>query len=213
MLSGRDVRLFQILSGTASQFWHFNYLIWNASLKNTCIGQVDGKKTICFLFEMFGNLLRVCVVFGRGTYTSQLPFLRFESMLFRLKDQTKVLIGFLWSIVAVTEGLSASVYFSHVNMLLGFLVCYFAASSSCVTVLEGRNLSLEEVWSSVHPNFRLPLRNSPLNTITQQVKPGKMQLSAAVSLSSSMKLHWYLISVCVSGASPAGSAFLYAPPL
>ncbi|XP_039998866.1 ubiquitin-like-conjugating enzyme ATG10 [Xiphias gladius] len=45
-------------------------------------------------------------------------------------------------------------------------VLYFRAFT-----LEGRNLSLEEVWSSVHPNFRLPLRNSPLNTITQQEHP------------------------------------------
>ncbi|XP_023117430.1 ubiquitin-like-conjugating enzyme ATG10 [Amphiprion ocellaris] len=45
-------------------------------------------------------------------------------------------------------------------------VLYFRAFT-----LEGRSLSLEEVWSSVHPNFRLRLQNSPLNTITQQEHP------------------------------------------
>lgn len=44
-----------------------------------------------------------------------------------------------------------------------------SSSSSCVSLSEGRSLSLEEVWSSVHPNFRLQLQHSPLNTITQQV--------------------------------------------
>ncbi|KAK5859371.1 hypothetical protein PBY51_020931 [Eleginops maclovinus] len=36
---------------------------------------------------------------------------------------------------------------------------------------EGRSLSLEEVWSSVHPNYRLRLQSSPLNTITLQEHP------------------------------------------
>ncbi|KAM9350189.1 ubiquitin-like-conjugating enzyme ATG10 [Symphorus nematophorus] len=45
-------------------------------------------------------------------------------------------------------------------------VLYFRAST-----LEGRSLSLEEVWSSVHPNFRLRLQKSPLNTITLQEHP------------------------------------------
>ncbi|KAE8291507.1 Ubiquitin-like-conjugating enzyme ATG10 [Larimichthys crocea] len=45
-------------------------------------------------------------------------------------------------------------------------VLYFRAST-----LEGKSLSLEEVWSSVHPNFRLRLQNSPLNTITLQEHP------------------------------------------
>ncbi|XP_040911500.1 ubiquitin-like-conjugating enzyme ATG10 [Toxotes jaculatrix] len=45
-------------------------------------------------------------------------------------------------------------------------VLYFRAFT-----LEGRSLSLEEVWSSVHPNLRLPLQNSPLSTITQQEHP------------------------------------------
>ncbi|KAM3605110.1 uncharacterized protein V6R79_020915 [Siganus canaliculatus] len=45
-------------------------------------------------------------------------------------------------------------------------VLYFRAST-----LEGRSLSLQEVWSSVHPNFRLRLLNSPLNTITLQEHP------------------------------------------
>ncbi|CAK6974263.1 ubiquitin-like-conjugating enzyme ATG10 [Scomber scombrus] len=41
----------------------------------------------------------------------------------------------------------------------------------CAVSAEGRSLSLEEVWSSVHPNFRLQLQHSPLNTITQQEHP------------------------------------------
>ncbi|XP_029971078.1 ubiquitin-like-conjugating enzyme ATG10 isoform X2 [Salarias fasciatus] len=45
-------------------------------------------------------------------------------------------------------------------------VLYFRAFT-----LEGRSLSLEEVWSSVHPNFRLRLQESPLDTITQQEHP------------------------------------------
>lgn len=45
-------------------------------------------------------------------------------------------------------------------------VLYFRAFTQ-----EGRSLSLEEVWSSVHPNFRLRLQNSPLNTITLQEHP------------------------------------------
>ncbi|XP_061551080.1 ubiquitin-like-conjugating enzyme ATG10 isoform X2 [Phycodurus eques] len=42
-------------------------------------------------------------------------------------------------------------------------VLYFRAST-----LDGRSLSLDEVWSSAHPNFRLRLQHSPLTTITQQ---------------------------------------------
>ncbi|XP_056276846.1 ubiquitin-like-conjugating enzyme ATG10 [Pseudoliparis swirei] len=45
-------------------------------------------------------------------------------------------------------------------------VLYFRASTQ-----GGRSLSLEEVWSSVHPNFRLRLQSSPLNTITLQEHP------------------------------------------
>ncbi|XP_068458979.1 ubiquitin-like-conjugating enzyme ATG10 isoform X2 [Clinocottus analis] len=45
-------------------------------------------------------------------------------------------------------------------------VLYFRAFTQ-----EGRSLSLEEVWSSVHPNFRLRLQSSPLDTITLQEHP------------------------------------------
>ncbi|XP_028988522.1 ubiquitin-like-conjugating enzyme ATG10 isoform X2 [Betta splendens] len=45
-------------------------------------------------------------------------------------------------------------------------VLYFRACT-----LEGRSLSLEEVWSSVHPDFQVRLRTSPLNTISQQEHP------------------------------------------
>ncbi|XP_026231283.1 ubiquitin-like-conjugating enzyme ATG10 [Anabas testudineus] len=40
-----------------------------------------------------------------------------------------------------------------------------------VSTLDGRSLLLEEVWSSVHPNLKVKLHNSPLNTITQQEHP------------------------------------------
>lgn len=43
---------------------------------------------------------------------------------------------------------------------------YFRAST-----LEGRSLSLEEVWSRVHPNYRLRLQHSPWDSITQQEHP------------------------------------------
>uniref|UniRef100_G3PPE9 Ubiquitin-like-conjugating enzyme ATG10 n=1 Tax=Gasterosteus aculeatus aculeatus TaxID=481459 RepID=G3PPE9_GASAC len=36
---------------------------------------------------------------------------------------------------------------------------------------EGRSLSLEAMWSSVHPNYRLRLQSSPLNTISLQEHP------------------------------------------
>ncbi|KAG7221035.1 hypothetical protein INR49_031206 [Caranx melampygus] len=45
-------------------------------------------------------------------------------------------------------------------------VLYFRAST-----LEGKSLSLEEVWGSVHPNFRLRLQSGPLSTVTQQEHP------------------------------------------
>ncbi|XP_056149661.1 ubiquitin-like-conjugating enzyme ATG10 [Lampris incognitus] len=45
-------------------------------------------------------------------------------------------------------------------------VLYFRASS-----LEGRSVSLQELWSTVHPNYRLRLQHNPLNTITQQEHP------------------------------------------
>uniref|UniRef100_A0A3Q4GTC1 Ubiquitin-like-conjugating enzyme ATG10 n=1 Tax=Neolamprologus brichardi TaxID=32507 RepID=A0A3Q4GTC1_NEOBR len=35
----------------------------------------------------------------------------------------------------------------------------------------GRSVMLEDVWSSVHPNFRRCLQNSPLTAITQQEHP------------------------------------------
>uniref|UniRef100_A0A3Q4M2F2 Ubiquitin-like-conjugating enzyme ATG10 n=1 Tax=Neolamprologus brichardi TaxID=32507 RepID=A0A3Q4M2F2_NEOBR len=45
-------------------------------------------------------------------------------------------------------------------------VLYFRAFT-----LEGRSVMLEDVWSSVHPNFRRCLQNSPLTAITQQEHP------------------------------------------
>ncbi|XP_068604688.1 ubiquitin-like-conjugating enzyme ATG10 [Brachionichthys hirsutus] len=45
-------------------------------------------------------------------------------------------------------------------------VLYFRAFTQ-----EGRSLSLEEVWGSVHPNFRLRLQQSPLHTLGLQEHP------------------------------------------
>lgn len=45
-------------------------------------------------------------------------------------------------------------------------VLYFRAST-----LEGRSLCLEEVWDSVHPNYRQRLQHRPWDTITQQEHP------------------------------------------
>ncbi|XP_077580599.1 ubiquitin-like-conjugating enzyme ATG10 [Stigmatopora nigra] len=45
-------------------------------------------------------------------------------------------------------------------------VLYFRAFT-----LEGKSLSLEQVWTCVHPHFRWRLRQSPLTTITQQEHP------------------------------------------
>ena len=74
---------------------------------------------------------------------------------------------------------------------------FAVSSSSCVTLPEGRSLSLEEVWSSVHPNFRLRLQNSPLNTISMQVQAGEMQPSVLLLPSSSYKLYSELcVGVC-----------------
>ncbi|XP_037537905.1 ubiquitin-like-conjugating enzyme ATG10 [Nematolebias whitei] len=40
-----------------------------------------------------------------------------------------------------------------------------------VFTLEGRSLTLEEVWSCVHPSFRLHLQSCPLDAISQQEHP------------------------------------------
>nr|AAI07647.1 ATG10 autophagy related 10 homolog (S. cerevisiae) [Danio rerio] len=45
-------------------------------------------------------------------------------------------------------------------------VLYFRASA-----LDGRSLSLEEVWSNVHPNYRQRLKQEPWDTLTQQEHP------------------------------------------
>ncbi|KAF0047443.1 hypothetical protein F2P81_001076 [Scophthalmus maximus] len=51
-------------------------------------------------------------------------------------------------------------------------VLYFRAFT-----LEGRSLSLEEVWSSIHPNFRLRLQDSPLHTISQQASELRIDMA------------------------------------
>ncbi|XP_036383415.1 ubiquitin-like-conjugating enzyme ATG10 [Megalops cyprinoides] len=45
-------------------------------------------------------------------------------------------------------------------------VLYFRAST-----LDGRPLSLEEMWDNVHPNYRTRLLQGPWDTITQQEHP------------------------------------------
>ncbi|XP_057177452.1 ubiquitin-like-conjugating enzyme ATG10 [Triplophysa rosa] len=37
-----------------------------------------------------------------------------------------------------------------------------------VSTLDGRSVSLEDVWSNVHPNYRQRLRQEPWDTLTQQ---------------------------------------------
>ncbi|XP_029308513.1 ubiquitin-like-conjugating enzyme ATG10 isoform X2 [Cottoperca gobio] len=72
-------------------------------------------------------------------------------------------------VCAVSEGSSQMLQYEyHILLSCSYStpVLYFRAFT-----LEGRSLSLEEVWSSVHPNFRLRLQNSPLNTITLQEHP------------------------------------------
>ncbi|XP_027876996.1 ubiquitin-like-conjugating enzyme ATG10 isoform X2 [Xiphophorus couchianus] len=48
----------------------------------------------------------------------------------------------------------------------GAPVLYFRAFT-----LEGRSLALEEMWSTIHPNYRLCFQNCPLNAISQQEHP------------------------------------------
>uniref|UniRef100_A0A3B3VE11 Ubiquitin-like-conjugating enzyme ATG10 n=1 Tax=Poecilia latipinna TaxID=48699 RepID=A0A3B3VE11_9TELE len=48
----------------------------------------------------------------------------------------------------------------------GAPVLYFRAFT-----LEGKSLALEEMWSTIHPNYRLRLQNCPLNAISQQEHP------------------------------------------
>ncbi|CAL8343061.1 unnamed protein product [Merluccius merluccius] len=48
----------------------------------------------------------------------------------------------------------------------GMPVLYFR-----VFDLEGKSLCLEQVWDTVHPNYRMRLQQNPWNTITQQEHP------------------------------------------
>ncbi|XP_062409828.1 ubiquitin-like-conjugating enzyme ATG10 [Sardina pilchardus] len=69
---------------------------------------------------------------------------------------------------AVAEGQCVVRYEYHVLHSCSYQipVLYFRAST-----LEGRSLSLEEVWSNVHPNYQQRLRQGPWDTITQQEHP------------------------------------------
>lgn len=72
-------------------------------------------------------------------------------------------------VCCVSEGSSQVVQYEyHVLYSCSYQtpVLYFRAST-----LEGRSLSLEEVWNSVHPNYRLRLQQSPWDSITQQEHP------------------------------------------
>ncbi|XP_068594088.1 ubiquitin-like-conjugating enzyme ATG10 [Cebidichthys violaceus] len=72
-------------------------------------------------------------------------------------------------VCTVTEGSSQVLQYEyHILHSCSYAapVLYFRAFTQ-----EGRSLSLEEVWSSVHPSFRLRLQSSPLNTITLQEHP------------------------------------------
>ncbi|XP_061746450.1 ubiquitin-like-conjugating enzyme ATG10 isoform X2 [Nerophis ophidion] len=70
---------------------------------------------------------------------------------------------------AESEGSTCALQYEyHILYSCSFMtpVLYFRAST-----LEGRSLSLEEVWGSVHPHFRSRVRHSPLTSITQQEHP------------------------------------------
>lgn len=69
---------------------------------------------------------------------------------------------------AVKVGDSLLQYEYHVLYSCSYAVpvLYFRAST-----LGGRSLSLEEVWSSIHPNFRLHLQSCPLDAVSQQEHP------------------------------------------
>ncbi|XP_071386965.1 ubiquitin-like-conjugating enzyme ATG10 [Centroberyx affinis] len=72
-------------------------------------------------------------------------------------------------VFAVSEGSSRALQYEyHILYSCSYRtpVLYFRAFT-----LEGRSLSLDEVWSAVHPNYRLRLQQSPWNTITQQEHP------------------------------------------
>uniref|UniRef100_UPI003AABD814 ubiquitin-like-conjugating enzyme ATG10 n=1 Tax=Centroberyx gerrardi TaxID=166262 RepID=UPI003AABD814 len=72
-------------------------------------------------------------------------------------------------VCAVSEGSSRVLQYEyHILYSCSYRtpVLYFRAFT-----LEGRSLSLDEVWSAVHPNYRLRLQQSPWNTITQQEHP------------------------------------------
>ncbi|XP_076140657.1 ubiquitin-like-conjugating enzyme ATG10 [Alosa pseudoharengus] len=69
---------------------------------------------------------------------------------------------------AVAEGQPVVRYEYHVLYSCSYQipVLYFRAST-----LEGRSLSLDEVWNNVHPNYQQRLRQGPWDTITQQEHP------------------------------------------
>ncbi|XP_063067279.1 ubiquitin-like-conjugating enzyme ATG10 [Engraulis encrasicolus] len=71
-------------------------------------------------------------------------------------------------LTAEAEGQAAVRYEYHVVYSCSYQIpiLYFRAST-----LEGRSLSLEEVWNNVHPNYQQRLRQGPWDTITQQEHP------------------------------------------
>ncbi|XP_061117061.1 ubiquitin-like-conjugating enzyme ATG10 [Conger conger] len=69
---------------------------------------------------------------------------------------------------ATSETTSAIRYEYHVLYSCSYQapVLYFRAS-----MLDGRPLSLEDMWGNVHPNYRQRLLQGPWDTITQQEHP------------------------------------------
>ncbi|XP_051539885.1 ubiquitin-like-conjugating enzyme ATG10 isoform X1 [Myxocyprinus asiaticus] len=69
---------------------------------------------------------------------------------------------------AVCENHAALRYEYHVLYSCSYQIpiLYFRAS-----MLDGRSLSLEEVWSNVHPNYKQRLLHGPWDTLTQQEHP------------------------------------------
>ncbi|XP_030017156.1 ubiquitin-like-conjugating enzyme ATG10 isoform X1 [Sphaeramia orbicularis] len=74
-------------------------------------------------------------------------------------------------VCGLSEGSSSSQVFQYEYHIVYSCSYRTPALYFRACTLEGRSLSLEEVWSSVHPNLRLRLKHCPLNTITQQEHP------------------------------------------
>ncbi|XP_054889309.1 ubiquitin-like-conjugating enzyme ATG10 isoform X4 [Poeciliopsis prolifica] len=74
----------------------------------------------------------------------------------------------------------------------GAPVLYFRAFT-----MEGRSLALEEMWCTIHPNYRLCLQNCPLNAISQQNRG--VHGTRAAGCSRSRPVHYVLSWLSVVG--------------